>query len=95
MVRAGIGSEEDCAKCAQLRAEGPDPVDFAISPADGGGWYEWAAALFRLFRRIGQNPTQAVVIHQEPVTGRYVQLLIGHGIAHAEASSNVYLAGGS
>jgi hypothetical protein len=51
--------------------------------------------MLRLFRRIGQKPTQALIIEQQPHTDRYVQLLIGHGMAHAEASSNVYLGGDS
>lgn len=82
---------DDCVVCRQLRLEGPDERTYVVTPAEGGGWQPWSAALLRLFARIGSQPTQAVIITQEPLTDRYVQVLIGHGIGHAEASSNVYL----
>ena len=81
----------DCHVCRQLRLEGPDDREYSIVPTKGGGWQAWSAALLRLFQRIGAHPTQAVIINQDALTQRYVQVLIGHGIAHAEASSNVYL----
>lgn len=80
-----------CPVCAQLRMEGSRVIRYAVTPAAGGGWPGWGAALTRLLRKIGQNPTQVLIIEQRPHTARYVQLLVGHGQAHAEASSNVYL----
>jgi hypothetical protein len=85
----------ECPECRQLRLEGHDHGTFVVTPAGGGGWDRWAAALLRMFRRIGGEPTQAVVINQDTLTDRYAQVLIGHGIAHAEASSNLYLIGES
>ena len=55
----------------------------------------WSAALLRLLRRVGSEPTRVIIITQSLLTDRYVQVLIGHGIAHAEAGSNVYLTGES
>lgn len=85
----------DCTACAQLRLEAADDVDYDVAPAAGGGWPEWAAALTRLLRRIGREPARALIISQALVTDRYVQMQIGHGQAWVEASSNVYLTGGS
>lgn len=84
---------DECPVCRQLRLDGPDEHVYAVAPGDGGGWPAWSAALLRLFVRIGDQPTQAVIIEQPALTGRYVQVLIGHGLAHVEASSNVYLEG--
>jgi hypothetical protein len=81
--------------CEQLRFEGPDTHTFEVVPADGGGWSMWSAALLRLFRRVGHEPTQAIIITQPLLTDRYVQVLIGHGLAQAEVGSNVYLTGES
>ncbi len=78
-----------------MRFEGPDEHCFAVAPAKGGGWEVWSAALLRLLQRIGHQPTQAVIISQPDVNDRYAQVLIGHGVAHAEVGSNVYLTGES
>lgn len=80
-----------CSACAQLRMEGSLAVDYAVTPAAGGGWLGWGAALTRLLRKIGQNSTQVLIIEQRRHTARDAQLLVGHGQAHAEASSNVCL----
>lgn len=85
--------EADCAECRHLRLEADDAHAFEVVPADGGGWRMWSKALLRLVRRMGDQPTQAIVISQEPFTQRYVQAIIGHGIARVQASSNVYLTG--
>jgi hypothetical protein len=66
-----------------------------VTPSEGGGWLVWSAALVRLFQRTGTQPTQAVIISQPERSDRYVQAQIGHGIAHVEVSSNVYLMGAS
>jgi hypothetical protein len=87
--------EDYCPKCAQLRYEGPDSAEFAVAPTRGGGWHQWAAALVRLLVRLGSGQTQALIIKQPDTADRYVQMLIGHGQAHPEASSNVYLEGES
>ena len=55
---------------------------YSIAPADDGGWEQWGAALLRLFGGIGHQPTQAVITNQEVFTERYIQVMIGHGIAH-------------
>ena len=83
----------DCSVCRQLRLEGPDEHTFVVVPARGGGWHAWSVALLRLFQRMSSQPTQAVIISQPGPNSRYVQAQIGHGIAHAEVSSNVYLSG--
>jgi hypothetical protein len=86
---------DECAVCRQLRGEGPDPREFSVAPDSGGGWHQWAAALLRFIERMGHEPTQAVVISQAWLGQRYVQVMIGHGIAYAETGSNVYLTGDS
>ena len=86
---------ENCPECQRLRAEWRDPVPFLVAPADGGGWKAWAAALLRYFERHGPGPTQVVIICQPVRSERYVQMEIGHGFAHAEVGSNVYLMGDS
>lgn len=55
----------------------------------------WSAALLRLLQRVGPEPTQVIIITQPLLNDRYVQLLVGHGIAHTEVGSNVYLMGDS
>jgi hypothetical protein len=84
-----------CAVCVQLRLEASDELNYELAPAAGGGWHEWAAALVRLLRRVGGEPARALIITQDPVTQRYVQMQIGHGVARVEASSNAYLLGRS
>jgi hypothetical protein len=92
MARA---EEAECSTCEQLRPEEPDTHTFEVVPADGGGWSMWSAALLRLLQRVGHEPTRVIIITQPLLTNRYVQLLIGHGIAHAEVGSNIYLTGES
>lgn len=87
--------DDDCRVCRQLRRGRPPSRTFALAPSDGGGWQAWADALLRFVRRIGHQPTSALIISQEPFTQRYVQGQIGHGIAELQASSNVYLTGPS
>ena len=91
----GKPNSQHCPVCRQLRMERQEPHTFVVTPADGGGWQLWSPALLRFFQRIGSQPTQAVTIDQPALSERYVQVMIGHGIAHAEASSNVYLSGDS
>ena len=86
---------DDCQVCRQLRLVGPEPRDFHVAPARGGGWHVWSAALLRFVERIGHQPTRAIVISQTLLGERYVQVLVGHGLAHAETGSNVYLTGDS
>jgi hypothetical protein len=86
---------DDCPECRQLWLEGPEPREFLVAPDDGGGWHTWSAALLRFFARMGYQPTQAVIMSQPLLSERYVQVLIGHGIAYAETGSNVYLTGDS
>ncbi len=88
-------SDDECPECRHLWLEGADPCEYTLTPADGGGWSAWSAALLRLVQRLAKQPTQAVIIAQDVLTDRYVQFQIGHGIAHVEASSNVYLTGHS
>ncbi len=95
-TRRVVGADaDDCPTCEQLLLEGPDPQTFDVAPADGGGWSMWSAALLRLLRRVGSEPTRVIIITQPLLNDRYVQVLIGHGIAHAEVGSNVYLMGDS
>jgi len=88
-------AEAECSTCEQLRLEGPDTHTFEVVPADGGGWSMWSAALLRLLQRVGYEPTRVIIITQPLLTDRYVQVLVGHGIAQAEVGSNVYLMGES
>jgi hypothetical protein len=87
--------DRECPACERFRRQAPQPVAFSLVPAHGDGWHQWGASLLRLLQRHGHGPTQVIVIEQPDVTDRYVQLLIGHGVCHAEASSNVYLRGES
>ncbi len=88
---SGAARSEGCAVCRQLLLEGAAPYAYSVTPSEGGGWQVWSAALVRLFQRMGTQPTQAVIITQPDRNDRYAQAQIGHGIAHAEVSSNVYL----
>ena len=65
---------------------------YSVAPASGGGWTAWTAALVRMLTLLRDEPTHCITIAQEP-NQRYVQLMIGHGHAHVEASSNTYLTG--
>jgi hypothetical protein len=85
-----------CPVCSQLRRAAEQfRAEYVVTPADGGGWMQWSAALLRLLERTGNEPTRALIIEQPSRTRRYVQMLVGHGTAHVEASSNVYLEGPS
>lgn len=86
---------DECSTCARLRLFGPDTHTFEVVPADGGGWSMWSAALLRLLQRVGSEPTRVMIITQPLLNDRYVQALVGHGFAHAEVGSNVYLMGES
>lgn len=66
--------------------------EFAIAPARGGGWSAWAEAFTRLLDRLAGQPAHCVIVTQDP-NQRYVQLMVGHGHAHVEVSSNHYLMG--
>ncbi|MFP5488001.1 MAG: TY-Chap domain-containing protein [Acidimicrobiia bacterium] len=66
--------------------------EFAIAPARGGGWSAWAEAFTRLLDRLASQAAHCVIVTQDP-NQRYVQLIIGHGHAHVEVSSNHYLMG--
>jgi hypothetical protein len=81
-----------CSVCRQLGLDGPEAQEFVVDPSRGGGWHVWAAALLRHLDRIGHQPTQVVIITQPLKTQRYVQVMIGHGVALAEASGSDYLA---
>ena len=65
---------------------------YSVAPHDGGGWRAWTASFTRLLARLVVGPVHCLVITQEP-NQRYVQVMLGHGHAHLEASSNAYLAG--
>ena len=65
---------------------------YSVAPATGGGWPAWTAALVRMLTRMIDEPTHCITITQEP-NERYVQLMVGHGHACVEASSNTYLTG--
>lgn len=82
-----------CTECRHLRLEADDARAFEVAPVDIGGWRMWSKALLRMVRRMGDQLTQAIVISQEPFTQRYLQAVVGHGIARVEASSNASLQG--
>lgn len=85
-----------CPVCRQFRkASSLYRSGYTVIPSDGGGWMQWSAALLRLLERTSNEPTRALIIQQPDRTDRYVQMLVGHGIAHVEASSNTYLEGAS
>lgn len=88
---SGAPEDGECSVCRQLVVDGHPATNFVVVPASGGGWPAWATALLRYLRRIGNQPTRAVIFSQPTINARYVQMQIGHGLAHAEASSNVYL----
>jgi len=93
--RVGRVGDEECSTCEQFRLDGPDEHTFEVVPAGGGGWPMWSAALLRLLQRVGHEPTRVIIITQSLLTQRYMQALVGHGLAHTEVSSNVYLEGES
>ena len=80
-----------CQACERVRHDTPVAAHVAITPSAGGGWGTWNAALSRHLTSIGDSPTRIVLVTQEPATGRYVQLMIGYGLAVAETSSNELL----
>ncbi len=82
---------DDCDDCVTMRRLAR-LATFSMAPTAGGGWALWTAALGRLVQRLGAGPSHCIVITQ-PTTLRYVQLIVGHGNAHLEASSNHYLRG--
>lgn len=85
-----------CPACRQLRKSAARySTGYTVTPSVGGGWMQWSGALLRLLQRTGSEPTRALLIEQPSRTERYVQVLVGHGVAHAEASSNEYLEGAS
>ena len=86
---------DDCHVCRQLRMETFEETDYSVVPAQGGGWQKWSEALLRYITKMGHQPTQAVIISQRAAGDRYLQFQLGHGIAHAEVGSNVYLMGDS
>jgi hypothetical protein len=84
-----------CEMCQAINLNPPAENEFLLTPALGGGWTAWRAALVRLFERIAGQPTQAIVVSQPGWNHRYVQTQIGAGVGLAQASSNVYLTGRS
>lgn len=85
-----------CPTCRQFRRTSDRySATYTVTPANGGGWMQWSAALLRLLDRTHLEPTRALIIEQPGRTDRYVQMLVGHGIGHVEASSNEYLEGAS
>lgn len=85
-----MSTEESCS-CNSDGARTQDRT-YTLAPASGGGWPAWTAAFTRLLIRLVVEPTHCVIVTQEP-NQRYVQLMIGHGHAHVEASGNTYLWG--
>jgi len=87
--------DQSCPVCVQLRKHAPAPTHPSIVPARIGGWVAWSATLVGLLHDIAKEPTRVVIIEQPHRNERYVQMLIGHGRAHVEASSNEFLSGTS
>ncbi len=86
---------DTCSTCWYLSMESPEPRRYAMAPSRSGGWKGWAMGLANLFRRIGDDPLQVFIVQQPEVSDRYLQGLIGHGLAWVEVSSNHYLTGSS
>ena len=86
-----ITQPADTCRCA-VEVTRTETRTYSVAPRDGGGWSAWTAALTRLLTRLATGPAHCVVVTQEP-NQRYVQLMLGHGHAHLEASSNAYLEG--
>lgn len=86
---------DECETCWQLRFEAPDPHRYVIVPSEDGGWKGWAGWVASLLRRVGDDPLQVFIAHQPQSGDRYLQGLIGHGLAWVEVSSNHYLTGAS
>ena len=78
-------------RCA-VEATRTETRTYTVAPRDGGGWPAWTAALARLLVRLTVAPAHCLIVTQQP-NERYVQLMLGHGHAHLEASSNEYLLG--
>ena len=83
-----VSSTCNCA-AERLRTE---ERTYSIAPQAGGGWTSWSGAFTRFLVRFATLPTHCFVITQAP-NQRYVQLMLGHGHACVEASSNEYLQG--
>jgi hypothetical protein len=81
----------DCT-CDAARDRTLDQQRFEVAPAPGGGWVAWAVSFGRLLARLIDLPTHCVVVTQRP-NQRYVQVMLGDGRAHLEASGNEFLEG--
>lgn len=93
MGTVNVTLEDQELACACLIDRGRTRTErFMIAPSRGGGWSAWAEAFTRLIDRLASLPAHCVVVTQDP-NQRYVQLMVGHGRAHIEVSSNEYLLG--
>lgn len=87
--------DQSCPVCVQLRKQAPAAMHPSTIPSRIGGWVQWSALLLQLLHDIGNEPTRVVIIEQPHRNDRYVQMLVGHGFARVEASSNQFLQGTS
>jgi hypothetical protein len=83
--------DDDCDACRseQLRTKFRT---FRVTPNAGGGWPAWRGSFRRFALAHVGGPSHCLVITQDP-NQRYVQLILGHGGARVEVSSNFYLSG--
>jgi hypothetical protein len=88
---ADDSEDDDCDDCRgeQLRTK---IRMYSVSPNAGGGWPAWRGSFRRFAVAHLGRPSHCLVITQDP-NQRYVQLIVGHGGARVEVSSNFYLRG--
>jgi hypothetical protein len=95
VARIGVGAIEERASICSCELERARTVDAELELAPELGrqeWRGWTRALAELLRDLADGPVHVLILTQ-PACERYVQVVVGHGEARVEASSNAHLRG--
>jgi T3SS (YopN, CesT) and YbjN peptide-binding chaperone 3 len=95
VVRNAVGVIEERASTCSCELERARTVDAELELLPELGrheWRGWTRALSELLGGLADGPVHVLILTQ-PVSERYVQLVVGHGTARVEASSNAHLRG--